>query len=84
MLSRRELMYGKIAVLERVVKDILINGFMTAPNPTVAAEEYAEIRKTPAPGFGAHPDFEIARQELWNVFLDDVVGSVRGRQNAKS
>ena len=24
-------MYGKIALLERVVKDILINGFLTSP-----------------------------------------------------
>lgn len=80
----RELMYGKIAVLERVVKDILINGFLTAPNPAAAAEEYAEIRKAIAPGFSApDPAFEIARQELWNLFLDDVVSSVRSRQQAK-
>jgi len=84
MLSRKELMYGKIALLERVVKDILINGFLTAPNPTAAAEEYAVNRKTPPRGFAADPAFEIARQEVWNAFLDDVVGGVRSRQKAKS
>ena len=70
-------MYGKIALLERVITDMLINGFLTAPNPTAAAKEYAECRRTLPPGFEADPQFELARQEAWNVFLDDVVGGVR-------
>jgi hypothetical protein len=80
MLSRRDLQSGKIALLEIVVKDILINGFLTAPNPVAAAEEYAERRKLLAPGFEAHPSFEIARQEIWNAFLDEVVAGVRNRE----
>jgi hypothetical protein len=77
MVSRRELMYGKIALLERVVKDILISGFLTSPNPTAAAKEYASSRRALPPDFDADPHFELARQEVWNVFLDDVVGGVR-------
>jgi hypothetical protein len=77
MVSRRELMYGKIALLERVLKDVLINGFLTSSNPTAAAQEYAASRRALPPDFDADPQFELARQEIWNVFLDDVVGGVR-------
>jgi hypothetical protein len=77
MLSRKELMYGKIAMLESVVKDMLIAGFLGAPDPEAAAEDYAERRKMLPQGFEVDPRFEIARQEVWNVFLDDVVVGVR-------
>jgi hypothetical protein len=77
MLSRKELMYGKIAMLESVVKDMLIGGFLAAPNPDAAAEDYAEHRKMPPQGFDVDPRFEIARQEVWNAFLDEVVVGVR-------
>jgi hypothetical protein len=77
MLSRKELMYGKIAMLESIVKDMLIGGFLAAPNPDAAAEDYAERRKTLPQGFDVDPRFEIARQEVWNAFLDEVVVGVR-------
>ena len=77
MLSRKELMYGKIAMLESLVKDMLISGFLAAPNPGAAAEDYAERRKMLPQGFEVDPRFEIARQEVWNAFLDDVVVGVR-------
>jgi hypothetical protein len=76
-----EIVVLKVAILEAVVRDLLIAQFSGQPDPVSAARAYAELKT--APPSQPDPEMEHRRQEAWNAFLDPVVAALaaQGRHN---
>jgi hypothetical protein len=76
-----EIVVLKLAVLEAVVRDLLIAHFSEQPDPVVAARAYAELKAAPPDQSDA--EMEHKRQEAWNALLDPVVAALaaQGRRS---
>jgi hypothetical protein len=58
----------KIALLESVVWDILVDRFNSTPNPVSTARQYAETKLPSRHGVKTAPDLEPTRSGLAGVF----------------
>jgi len=73
----------KVAMLESLVQDLLIDRFNSNADPVGAAMQYAETKSQPRPGAKIDEDLELARQAIWHEFLDSVVAAVRKAQGER-
>jgi hypothetical protein len=76
-----EIIALKLAILEAVVRDLLIAQFSGQPDSVSAARAYAELKT--APPSQPDPEMEHKRQEAWNAFLDPIVAALaaQGRRS---
>jgi hypothetical protein len=70
-------MTAKIAMLEGLVRDILVDRFPTMDDPVRNAMRYAEAKMPLSKGAKVDPDLEPVRQAVLQEFLDSVVALVR-------
>jgi hypothetical protein len=68
---------AKIALLESVVWDILVDRFNSTPNPVSTARQYAETKLPSRHGVKTAPDLEPIREAVWQEFFDSVIAGVR-------
>jgi len=68
---------AKIALLESVVWDILVDRFNSTPNPVSTARQYAETKLPSRHGVKTAPDLEPTREAVWQEFFDSVIAGVR-------
>ena len=68
---------AKIALLESVVWDILVDRFNSTLNPVSTARQYAETKLPSRQGVKTAPDLEPIREAVWQEFFDSVVAGVR-------
>jgi hypothetical protein len=68
---------AKIALLESVVWDILVDRFNSTPNPVSTARQYAETKLPSRHGVKTAPDLEPIREAVWHEFFDSVIAGVR-------
>jgi hypothetical protein len=83
MVDHEVMIAAKVAMLEFVVRDLLIDRFNSVPDPIGNAMRYAETRWKIKPGVRFQDfenDLEPIRQAVWQEFLDSVVAGVRKMQ----
>jgi hypothetical protein len=68
---------AKIALLESVVWDILVDRFNSTPNPVSTARQYAETKLPSRHGVKTAPDLEPIREAVWQELFDSVIAGVR-------
>lgn len=69
-----EIIVLKVAVLEAVMRDLLVAHFNEKPDPFSDARAYAESKIAPPANQDA--EMEHKRQEAWNAFLDPVLAAL--------
>ena len=72
-----QMMAAKVAILEALLVDVLIDKFAAMPDGIAAAVAYAEVRKRPA--VRRDPVLDLAFEESFAALLDRVVAGVRLR-----
>ena len=68
---------AKIALLESVVWDILVDRFNSTANPVSTARQYAETKLPSRHGVKPAPDLEPPREAVWQEFFYSVIAGVR-------
>jgi hypothetical protein len=68
---------AKIALLESVVWDILVDRFNSTPDPVTTARQYVETKLPSRHGVKTAPDLEPIREAVWQEFFDSVIAGVR-------
>ena len=81
MATSDESLVAKIAVLERVTQEILIERFMRMKDPVAAFRDYAETRRTPAEPPGAADDPKV--KAAWAEYLDMVFAGLQSAIDAR-
>ncbi len=72
MISHDTMISAKVALLERVTKDLLAAHFLSNENPTAALQRYGGIRTAIDPGVATDPTGEEVFDAVWSEFLDGV------------
>jgi hypothetical protein len=70
-----ESLAARIAVLERVTQEILIERFMGMGDPVAAFRDYSDTRRTPPPSAG--PAGAAAIESAWKAYLDLVFAGLQ-------